>query len=108
MDADPPPDLSRSFVADHCHLRIDSAPELIAPAVDLLVRHANQCGAVHPGRSTKVMMALVEALTNSVIHGNLGVASELKERGDAFAQAVAARCSDPAFASRKVDILAGY
>jgi anti-sigma regulatory factor (Ser/Thr protein kinase) len=55
------------------------------------------------------MVAIHEALTNSVIHGNLGVSSALKEQdNEAFARAVASRCSDPAFANRVVDVRASF
>lgn len=102
-------ELAEAFVADHCHLRIGSLPEWITLTVDHLIQRATRCGAVHPKRANKLMIALHEALTNSVIHGNLGISSELKERGDhAFAEAVASRCADPAFASRAVDVQASY
>src|SRR5262245_44047741 len=90
---------------DHCHLRIPSEPEWIEPTVDYLVRRATRCGAVAPTRANRLMMALHEALTNSVIHGNLGISSALREQSDeAFALAVTARCADPAHARRVVDV----
>ncbi len=102
-------DLSEAFVADHCHLRIGSLPEWIPLTVDYLVGRARQCGAVHAGRANRLTIALHEALTNSVIHGNLGISSDLKERGDqSFAEMVARRCIDPAFASRVVDVQFRY
>jgi anti-sigma regulatory factor (Ser/Thr protein kinase) len=106
---DPEFDLSDVVVADRCHLRIRSRPEVIAATVDYLVGRATQCGAVRPAQTSRVMMALHEALTNAVIHGNLGVSSDLKEHGDhAFVEAVTARCADPGFADRVVDIQASY
>ena len=101
--------LADCFVEDHCRLRIPSAPERIAPAVDHLIRRAQEVGVVHPNRATRVQMALHEALTNSVIHGNLGISSALKEQGDdEFFVAVAARMSDPAYADRIVEVEASY
>lgn len=109
MSDDVRPDLAAAVVADHCHLRIPSRPEWIAPTIDYLMQRAAQSGAVHPGRTTKIMLALNEALTNSIIHGNLGISSRLKDESDAaFAQAVASRCADPAFALRMVEIRASY
>lgn len=103
------PEVPEAVVADHCHLRIPSLPEWIEPTVDYLVNRASLCGALHPNRSSRVMMALVEAVTNAIIHGNLGISSALKEQSDgAFAEAVAARCADPHFACRMVDIRASY
>jgi anti-sigma regulatory factor (Ser/Thr protein kinase) len=102
-------DFAAAFVSDHCRLRIGSQPEWITLTVDFLIQRARQCGAVQPARANRLMIALHEALTNSVIHGNLGISSELKERGDqAFAEAVASRCADPAFASRVVEVQASY
>jgi anti-sigma regulatory factor (Ser/Thr protein kinase) len=102
-------DLSEAFLSDHCHLYIGSLPEWITLTVDHLIQRATRSGAVHPTRANRVTIALHEALTNSVVHGNLGISSELKERGDhAFAEAVASRCADPAFASRAVDVVASY
>jgi anti-sigma regulatory factor (Ser/Thr protein kinase) len=57
----------------------------------------------------KLTIALHEALSNSVVHGNLEISSDLKEQGEeAFAQALAARCADPRFVARSVDILMDY
>ena len=101
--------LADCFVEDHCRLSIPSAPERIAPAVDHLIRRAQEVGVVHPNRAMRVRMALHEALTNSVIHGNLGISSALKEKGDdEFFLAIAARMSDPAYAGRIVEIEAVY
>jgi anti-sigma regulatory factor (Ser/Thr protein kinase) len=98
-----------AVVTDLCHLRIPSLPEWVGPTVDYLVQRGRHCGAIHPEHDARLTMALHEALTNSVIHGNLGVSSDLKEQGDgAFARAVAARCADPAYAGRLVDVRASY
>jgi anti-sigma regulatory factor (Ser/Thr protein kinase) len=104
-----PSSIPCAIVSDYCQLRIPSHPDRIAGTIDWLVRRATECGGISHARANRVMIALHEALTNSVIHGNLGISSELKERGDAaFAEAVAARCADPAFAGRSVDIRASY
>jgi anti-sigma regulatory factor (Ser/Thr protein kinase) len=103
------PDPADAVVADHCHLRIPSLPEWIEPTVDYLIRRGSLCGGLHPKRATKVTVALVEAVTNAIVHGNLGISSQLKEQGDqAFADAVTARCADPNYATRVVDLRATY
>lgn len=103
------PNPAEMIVVDACHLRIPSLPDWIEPTIDFLVRRAKEIGALPKQRIGKVTMALHEALTNSVIHGNLGIPSDLKERGDeAFADMVRARCADPQFADRVVDIRATY
>jgi len=77
--------------------------------VDYLVRRATQCGAVAPTRSRRMLVALHEAMTNAVLHGNLGLSSALKEHGDgAFARTVAERCADPDFVRRVVDVEASF
>jgi anti-sigma regulatory factor (Ser/Thr protein kinase) len=56
-----------------------------------------------------VALVLQEALSNSVIHGNLEISSDLKEReGQAFLQALVARAAEPDFASRSVEVLVQY
>src|SRR5262249_46890286 len=92
-----------------CRLRIPSQVGWIEPTVQHLVSRATQCGAVRPARASSLTLALHEALTNAVIHGNLDVSSELKEQGDhAFAEAVAARCAGPAYGGRLVEVEARF
>jgi anti-sigma regulatory factor (Ser/Thr protein kinase) len=95
-----------AFRATPCHLRIPSNPQWIDPAVEFLVGWAIHSG-VHLKRAARLTVALHEALTNSIIHGNLEVASSLKDQDDgAFTEAVANRCADPAFGQRLVDVVA--
>lgn len=103
------PDPATAVLADACHLRIPSQPDWINPTVEYLVHRAVRCGAVAADRETKLTIALHEALTNAIIHGNLGISSDLKESGDdAFLRAVAARLTDPVHATRVVDVRASY
>src|SRR4051812_31672742 len=93
----PAPDPATAVLTDHCHLRIPSQPDWIGPTVEYLVQRALRCGAIGPRREAKLTIALHEALTNAVVHGNLGISSEMKERGgDEFSRAVADRLADPA------------
>jgi anti-sigma regulatory factor (Ser/Thr protein kinase) len=102
-------DLAAAFQMDPCHLCVPSLPDRIGPTVNYLVEFARECGSIDPHRANRVLMALHEALTNAIIHGNLGISSELKDQGDdLYAAAVAARSSDPAFARRVVEIRAHY
>lgn len=75
--------------------------------IELAVRFA--CGhlALHricnDERAARIGLALHEALTNAMIHGNLGLSSELKEQPDnAFGRELAARCFDAALSARRV------
>src|SRR5262245_61286706 len=103
------PALLDAVVTDLCHLRIPSLPGWVEPTVDYLVQRASQCGAVAAGRADRLMLALHEGLTNAVIHGNLGISSDLKERDDdSFVRTVAARSTDEAFAGKVVEIRASF
>src|SRR5207249_2743985 len=99
------PDLTGSVINERTRLRIPSRPEWVPAAVELLREKARLCGACHETRAGKLVLALHEALTNAIVHGNLEVSSELKERDDdAFARTLAARAADPRFSSRSVII----
>src|ERR1017187_6137108 len=103
------PLLSAQIVAERTHLAIPSLPSWIEPTVEFLRQKAVMGGACQETRSGKLLVALHDAITNAMIHGNLEVASELKEQGNcAFAQALAQRASDPSLSSRKVDIVVDF
>jgi anti-sigma regulatory factor (Ser/Thr protein kinase) len=108
MDLPPTPLPGGALVADTCRLAIPSRIDAIAPTVDFLTQRAIQVGVVTASRAPRVSMALHEALTNSIIHGNLELSSDLKEQGEDFARALAERCSDPFFADRTVTIQASW
>src|SRR5262245_9148931 len=98
-------ELTEAIVAEHSRLRIPSRPEWIPNTIDFLKRKAQLCGACHESRVGKLSLALHEALTNAVIHGNLEVPSALKEReDDSFARILAERAADPYYAERSVFI----
>jgi anti-sigma regulatory factor (Ser/Thr protein kinase) len=99
------PHLPSALVCDHFELEIPSRPEWIVSTIEYLEQRAILAGACHMSRLPKLGMALHEALTNAVVHGNLEVSSDLKERSDdAFAEALAERAADPAYSNRLVTI----
>src|SRR5947209_960158 len=103
------PNLALAILAEQTYLRIPSRPEWIEPTVEYLKDRAVACGACHDTRALKLTLALHEAITNSLVHGNLEVASTLKERDDnAFAELLAARAADPHYASRFIHIRISY
>lgn len=105
----PSPLLSSAVAAEQTYLQIPSQPEWIAPTVEYLKDKAVLCGVCHQTRANKLMLALHEALTNSVIHGNLELSSDLKENSDnAFAEALAQRAADPQYGTRSVDVHVSY
>jgi anti-sigma regulatory factor (Ser/Thr protein kinase) len=104
-----PPSLPARVEAEQSHLRLPSRPDWIQPTAEYLCQKAVLCGACLDDRIMKLQLALVEALNNSVMHGNLEIPSELKEQDHAmFTAALAARAADPAYASRLVDVLFDY
>src|SRR6185437_8117660 len=103
------PSLPAVIAAEQTTLHIPSQPEWIAPAVEYLKDKAILCGACHEARANKLMLALQEALTNSIVHGNLELSSDLKEQSDnAFAEALAARSVDPHYGTRMVEVRIDY
>jgi anti-sigma regulatory factor (Ser/Thr protein kinase) len=102
------PHLPSLVQTDHTHLRLPSRPDWIEPTVEYLRARAVLCGACHESRAGKLLVALHEALSNAIVHGNLGVSSALKEQGDSFAHALASRAADPRFAGRCVDVIVDY
>jgi anti-sigma regulatory factor (Ser/Thr protein kinase) len=103
------PVLPSAVAAEQTFLQIPSQPEWIAPTVEFLKDKALLCGACHQARAKKLMLALHEALTNSIIHGNLELSSDLKERSDnAFAEALAERAADPRYGTRSVEVRIDY
>ena len=103
------PNLPARIEAERTYLRLPSRPSWIEPTVDYLRQKALLCGACHEGRVNKLTVALHEAITNSIVHGNLEVSSELKERDDnAFAETLAQRAADPVLSSRRVEITVDY
>jgi anti-sigma regulatory factor (Ser/Thr protein kinase) len=103
------PNLLAAVQAEHVRLQLPSQPDWIQPAVEYLKQRAVLCGACLETQANKLLIGLHEALSNSVVHGNLEVSSELKERDDdSFLQALAERSADSAYASRQVDIEFDY
>ena len=82
------PLLPEHIVAERSHVVIPSLPNWIEPTVEFLRRKAVLGGVCEETRSGKLLIALHEAISNAIIHGNLELSSALKEQGDdAFAQA---------------------
>jgi anti-sigma regulatory factor (Ser/Thr protein kinase) len=103
------PRLPDAVAAEQTRLLLPSHPDWIEPAVEYLRDKALLCGACLESQGHRVMLALQEALSNAVVHGNLEISSELKERGDdAFARELAARAADSTYTSRRVDIQVDY
>jgi anti-sigma regulatory factor (Ser/Thr protein kinase) len=103
------PDLPGAVQIEQTHLRLSSRPDWVEATVEFLKKKAILAGVCQESRTNKLMIALHEALSNAIIHGNYGLSSELKERGDSsFAEALAARMADPMLAARQVEVLIDY
>jgi anti-sigma regulatory factor (Ser/Thr protein kinase) len=103
------PDLPNQVLGERFHLQLPSLPHWIEAAAEFLRQRAVLCGACGETRSGKLLVALHEALANAVVHGNLGVSSELKEQGDdSFARALAERATTPLYRDRLVEIIFDY
>jgi len=91
--------------ADAAMLSMPSRLEAVAKMADFLRFRAESCGACDNDRGGKLLIALHEALTNAVVHGNLGISSSLKEQStDAFAKTLAERSADPVLSERRVRV----
>ena len=93
------------LLADHAHIHMPTRIELIHETAALLTRRAVETGVITEQRGGELLMALVEALVNAVVHGNLEMSSASKEQpGDAFRRTLAERSNDPRYSDRLVDI----
>jgi anti-sigma regulatory factor (Ser/Thr protein kinase) len=74
-----------------------------------LQARAVELGACDEKDSTRIAIALHEALTNAVVHGNFEISSALKEGdGSRFAAALAKKAADERYASRNVLVQYDY
>jgi anti-sigma regulatory factor (Ser/Thr protein kinase) len=99
-----------SFIAgEQCRLLLPSRPECIGSVAEFLARRAVGCGGCDARQGRKVTMALHEAISNAIVHGNLELPSTLKEHGDAsFAEALARHSLNSRLADRQVEIQFDY
>ncbi len=103
------PLLPAQVLSERFHLIVPSLPSWIEPTVEYLKQRALMCGVCQPTRAGKLIVALHEALSNSMLHGNLELSSDLKELGiNHFAETLARRANDPLLAGRLVDIEGQY
>ena len=93
------------FVRRESALILDNDPELIIPLVTLLNEELEGIGTWDRNALMQVCIALQEALTNALFHGNLEVSSELRrDDQDMFhAEATRRRNQEP-YRSRRVRV----
>ena len=77
----------------------------IPPLVQHLVDQCRRFGIAQDRDQVRLLVALEEALTNAVIHGNLEVSSRLREQADgAYERLIARRQRQSRFAARRVRV----
>lgn len=108
MQTDNNPRIGQAVQYARENLSIPSRVEWIEKAVDHLVAPTQVWGICDEDRASRLTIVLTEALTNAVVHGNLGISSQLKEDGDAFAIELSKRSSLPELAGKPVLIEAEY
>lgn len=78
-------------------------PDCVAAIVEHVTTQCCRFGVAGGQEQVRVAIALEEALLNAIIHGNLQVSSDLRERSDnAFRSLVENRRRDPRYAGRRV------
>jgi anti-sigma regulatory factor (Ser/Thr protein kinase) len=91
------------------HLRILSRTDWVEPVAMFLRKTAVESGVCDDAAATRLVVSMTEAITNAIVHGNLEISSELKQKGDdSFRKALAERQQNPELSSRVVDIRVAY
>ncbi len=86
-------------------LILDNDKTKVTDVVEQIVAECEAFHLIDEAVRFKVCIALEEALLNAIIHGNLEVSSELRERGDdSFEQLIEERCSSALYGHRQVTV----
>jgi CheY-like chemotaxis protein len=85
---------------------LENDTALVPSLVARLQNELCQLDLCDEAASIHVAMALDEALTNAIIHGNLEVSSQLRETddGDAYVELIRQRRSEPPYSERRVAV----
>ncbi|MBL8850323.1 MAG: ATP-binding protein [Planctomycetaceae bacterium] len=84
---------------------MENDPGCVAAVVKHVTTQCCRFGITTEQEQVRVAVALEEAILNAMIHGNLEVGSELRERpDDAFRRLIEQRRKEPEFASRRVQL----
>lgn len=88
-----------------CVFLLENDLSLIGPLISYLQENLAQLGLLDPMERTRIGLALQEALSNAIIHGNLELSSQLKDIDDqAFDRLLAERRQKPPYCFRKVSL----
>lgn len=96
----------RRFLAcRESRFEVPSDPGLIQQLVEVLLEDFDAAGSRDPGVRVRVGVALTEALTNAIYHGNLEVSSDLRQEDERHFYALAQRRREmPPYGGRLVHI----
>jgi anti-sigma regulatory factor (Ser/Thr protein kinase) len=97
----------REFLhAGEVEMRLDNDPGTIGVAVGFLHDLMDGYRIADEPTRVRIGIALSEALSNAMIHGNLEIASDLRAaNSDAYFDAIEQRLADPRFAARRVHLI---
>ena len=95
--------LTKFFVSHELVFRLANERELLSAAVAEILEIGQASGAFSEHELTRIGVALEEALSNAMIHGNLEISSELRARDDdAYEETVRSRQAAPEFYDRRI------
>ncbi len=98
--------LLRYLACRESTFQLDNDPNLITALIDLIQEEINGLGLFDRMGQIRVGIALQEALTNALFHGNLEVSSELREEDEGlFYQRAEARRRQEPYASRQIRVV---
>jgi len=97
--------LLRKLLKSQFRFELDNDPAYIPPLINFIQDCLNQIGTCNPADATRVSVALDEALTNAVFHGNLELDSNLRGGEDLeFYKLAKQRQKQSPYAERRVHV----
>jgi CheY-like chemotaxis protein/anti-sigma regulatory factor (Ser/Thr protein kinase) len=92
-----------SMVHHETHYQLDNDVALVAPMVGHLEHTLERMRICEPSGLVLIGVALHEALTNAILHGNLGLSSDLRESDEKqYYRLAAERRTQPPWSDRRV------
>ena len=88
----------------HCKFVLENDRSLIPPLVGYLQEHIRRADICDAAELTRVGIALDEALSNALHHGNLELKSDLRERGDEYQKLAAKRIGEKPYCDRQLRV----
>lgn len=88
----------------HCKFVLENDRALIPPLVGYLQEHIGRAGICDAAELARVGIALDEALSNALHHGNLELDSSLREHGDKYQKLAAKRIRQQPYCDRQLRV----